>query len=478
MLADSASTSLSRALSAAAAVHPGETGIRILTHPIDAFAARVTLAAAAERSLDIQYYIWHEDHTGLLMFEQLWKAAERGVRVRLLLDDIATGGIDDILAALDAHQNIEIRLYNPIVQRRTRWLAYLTDFGRLNRRMHNKSFTVDNAVTIVGGRNIGDEYFGVGEDLLFADLDVVAAGAVVPTVSTQFDLYWNSRTAIPLSRLVRAASARTAAKLHARFRAVHADSASRAYIVAAASAPLVADLESDCPTLRWSRAELVHDDPAKTTSFRPREEHLLFPSMMRAAGRPGETFDLVSPYFVPMPGGTETFANLVEQGVRVRILTNSLAATDVAAVHAGYVKWRRDLLKAGVQIFEYHPTAGLTAGLAARPASVGLHSKTFAVDSERVFIGSFNFDPRSALLNTELGIVIHSTSLAAQLHREFDTAVPDLAYEVLLGPGGKGLQWIERTSRGEVQHRDEPGASALRRFYVSILRWLPLDWLL
>jgi cardiolipin synthase C len=496
VLVDSTHTALSRAVEDAGREHPGETGVQLLARPVDAFAARVALAGAAERSLDIQYYIWNDDRTGQLMFEELWKAAERGVRVRLLLDDLSTTGRDRILSALDAHPNIEVRLYNPIVQRRTRWLAYLTDFGRLNRRMHNKSFTVDNTVSILGGRNIGDEYFGLGEELLFADLDVVVAGAVVSDVSAQFDAYWNSESSYPAAQLVRAASEKRKTALLTRFAAVRAESASVAYIRAAQETPLVANLASHRPVLQWSVADLVHDDPEKTTDGLPREESLLFPEMMRAAGRPLHAIDLVSPYFVPMPGGTATLASLVENGVQVRVLTNSLAATDVAAVHAGYVKWRRKLLKAGVQLYEFHPAATQSAtppvrsgrsgsgfggtgfGGSGSRAPLGLHAKTFAVDSARLFIGSFNFDPRSALLNTELGIVIHNPSLARQLHREFDDLVPQMAYEVLLGPGGRGLQWIELTPSGEIQHRSEPDASLLRRFYVSLLRMLPLDWLL
>lgn len=490
---DSTPTALSRAVVDASTEHPGETGIQILARPLDAFAARVVIAGAAQRSLDIQYYIWNDDRTGMLMFNELWKAAERGVRVRLLLDDLSTGGRDRILSALDAHANIEVRLYNPIVQRRTRWLAFLTDFGRLNRRMHNKSFTADNAITIVGGRNIGDEYFGIGEEILFADVDVVAAGAVVAEVSTQFDQYWNSESSYPVARLIRGATPQWKAALLERFAAVRVDTASTAYIRAADQSPLVANLESHAPVFQWSRADLVHDDPSKTTDVRVREEALLFPEMMRAAGRPGQTFDLVSPYFVPMPGGTETLTNLVRSGVQVRVLTNSLAATDVAAVHAGYAKWRRKLLKAGVQIYEFHPAATQSAvtpnrrsgsgsgsgwrGSRSR-APLGLHAKTFAVDSARLFIGSFNFDPRSAMLNTELGLVLHSPSLARQLHGEFDNAVPAMAFEVILGPGGRGMLWIELGPRGETLHRNEPHASIFRRTFVSVLKLLPLDWLL
>jgi putative cardiolipin synthase len=313
---------------------------------------------------------------------------------------------------------------------------------------------------------------------------------VVPEVSSQFDAYWNSGSSYPVAQLVRASSEKRQAAVHARFAAVRAESASAAYLRAARTTPLAANLESRRPIFQWSRAHLVHDDPEKTTNGNPAEESLLFPEMMRAAGRPQSTFDLVSPYFVPMPGGTATLANLVRDGVRVRVLTNGLAATDVATVHAGYAKWRRQLLKAGVQLYEFHPATTRSATLPVRDgggsgfggsgsrAPLGLHAKTFAVDSARLFIGSFNFDPRSAVFNTELGIVIDNPALATQLHGEFDNLVPQLSYEVLLGPGGRGLQWIEQTPRGEVQHRNEPKASVMRRAYVSLLKLLPLDWLL
>jgi cardiolipin synthase C len=201
-LADTSGTRLGRALATVVAAYPGQSGIVELLNPRDAFATRGVLAAAADQSLDLQYYIWHGDPVGYLLFEALWQAAQRGVRVRLLLDDNNTAGMDATLAALDAHPNIELRLYNPFVQRGARALGYLSDFSRLNRRMHNKSFTADNQVTVVGGRNIGDEYFGVGDGMVFADLDVVAVGPAVVEVSKQFDLYWNSASAYPAAALL------------------------------------------------------------------------------------------------------------------------------------------------------------------------------------------------------------------------------------------------------------------------------------
>ena len=479
---DTDGTRLGRALVADVAAHPGLSGIHALVNPRDAFATRVVLAAAADKSLDVQYYIWHGDPVGTLLFEALWHAAERGVRVRLLLDDNNTAGLDPTLAALDAHPNIELRLYNPFVQRGSRALGYMTDFARLNRRMHNKSFTADNQVTVVGGRNIGDEYFGAGDGMLFADLDVVAVGAAVGDVSKEFDLYWNSASAYPAASLIGQAGPQAAAALRAQFAAAHADPLSVAYLEAVRATPVVRDILAGKLTFEWASTKLVFDDPAKTLDTQRRTDVLLFPDLVQAMGRPQKALDLVSPYFVPGEQGTAALAAVAGRGVAVRILTNSLAASDVTAVHAGYAKHRRDLLRAGVRLYELKPTAGLEPkdnrnGVGSSSSS-GLHAKTFAVDGERIFVGSFNFDPRSALLNTEMGLVIDSPVLARGLGEIFDNDVPLAAYEVRLAPDGQSLQWIERTATGEKVYDTEPETSLMRRLGVGILSGLPIDWLL
>ena len=430
----------------------------------------------------MQYYIWHGDTVGHLLFEALWQAAERGVRVRLLLDDNNSSGLDPTLAALDAHPNIEVRLYNPFVQRQVRALGYLTDFTRLNRRMHNKSFTADNQVTVVGGRNIGNECYGAGSDMVFADLDVIAVGAAVRDVSQQFDLYWNSPSAYPAAGLVGAPGPDGAESLKARFAATRADPESVAYIGAVRTTPIVRDMLARKLAFEWVTARLVHDDPAKTLDTTARTDVLLFPELVRAMGRPEKTLDLVSPYFVPGEDGTAALVALAGRGTKVRILTNSLAASDVSAVHAGYAKRRHDLLRAGIKVYELKPTAGLespegTGGVGSSSSS-GLHAKTFAVDRARIFVGSFNFDLRSALLNTEMGLVIDSPKLAQDLPRAFDTGVPLAAYEVQLAPDGSSLQWLERTATGETRFGTEPGTSLLRRLGVGMLSILPIDWLL
>jgi putative cardiolipin synthase len=484
-LADTAGTRLGRAVAAQVAANPGMTGIHSLAEPRDAFAARAVFAAAADRSLDVQYYIWHGDQVGYLLLEALWRAAERGVRVRLLLDDMNTGGLDPTIAALDEHPNIEVRLYNPFAQRTARWTAFLTDFSRLNRRMHNKSFTVDNQVSIVGGRNIGNEYFGAGSDIAFADLDVIAVGAAVPAVSSQFDLYWNSPSAYPVASLVRSPGQEARADLEARFTSVRADPESNAYMQAVASTPLVRDLLDGRLRLEWVPARVVHDDPAKTLDTTDRKDVLLFPQLMRIAGPSQATFDLISPYFVPGEEGSASLARLAHSGVKIRILTNSLASSEASVVFSGYAKRRKELLQAGVQLYEMRPTEeqeeqedrARKAGVGSSGASA-LHAKTFSVDHVRSFVGSFNFDKRSELLNTEMGLVIESPLIAQRFAEFFDNVVPTSAYEVRLKSDGSSMEWIERTATGEVRYDADPGTSALKRLGVEVLSLFPIDWML
>ncbi|MEJ8814457.1 phospholipase D family protein [Variovorax ureilyticus] len=480
---DTADTRLGRSGAPLTSAHPGLSGIHKLPEPHDAFAARVLLAGAAERSIDAQYFIWNGDQVGYLMWQALWKAAERGVRVRLLLDDANTSGNDATIAALDAHPNIEVRLYNPFAQRKSRGLAYLTDFGRLNRRMHNKSFTVDNQMAVVGGRNIANEYFGAGEGIGFADIDVVAVGPVVQDVSREFDLFWNSASAYPAAGFVGPAAPDAAEQLLARFAQTEVDPISRAYLDAVREATLMDDLRNHSLRIEWTTAKVVHDDPAKTLDREARTDVLLLPVLIQSLGRPEKSLDIVSPYFVPGDEGTAALSDLARRGVRVRILTNSLAASDEAVVHAGYMKRRRDLLRAGVELWELKPTATEESlkvkGRFGAAKVAGLHAKTYAVDRRRIFIGSFNFDQRSARLNTEMGMVIESEQFAGDLARTFDDEVRQIAYRVRLTPDGNELQWIEDKSAGqEVRHDSDPETSAAKRMGVGMLAILPIEWLL
>ena len=480
---DTAQTRLGRATGSPALAHPGQSGVLALAEGREAFAARMLLAEAAERSLDVQYYIWHLDDTGTLLMQALVRAADRGVRVRLLLDDNNTAGLDETLAALDSHPNLEVRLFNPFVQRDWRWLGYLSDFGRLNRRMHNKSFTADNQVTIVGGRNIGDEYFDAGQDLSFVDLDVLAAGAVVPLVSADFDRYWASASSYPVSSLLRAAEPAALAGLSDRAAQVRARTAAQPYLEALRRSDLVKHLVAGQLPLEWTEVQLVSDDPAK--GLGRAQVHAMLPWQLKEVLEgPQQQLLLVSPYFVPTAAGTKTLTDLVAHGVEVSVLTNSLAATDVPAVHAGYAKQRVALLRGGVELFELkrdsHPVRsspndrGITGS-----SGASLHAKTFAIDARRIFVGSFNLDPRSASLNTESGLVIESDSLARRIVDSFANSLPARSYSLRLDGSGR-IEWHTSASPegpAQIYHQD-PQTSVWKRSLVRLLTWLPIDWLL
>ena len=488
MSLNTADTRLGRAVLPLARARPGESGIVPLADGRDAFAARALLAAAADSTLDIQYYIWHGDMSGTLLFEALHRAADRGVRVRLLLDDNNTAGLDSTLAALDSHPNIEVRLFNPFVHRRWRYLNYLTDFRRLNRRMHNKSMTADNQATIIGGRNVGDEYFDAGQAPLFVDLDVLAIGPVVNDVSRDFDRYWASASAYPANRLLSAVAPERIADLATAASLVEHDPAALAYVQSLAQLPFVRDLLAGQLNFEWAVTHMVSDDPAK--GLGPvADGGLLMERLRRAIGAPVSELELVSPYFVPGSEGVEAFATMARNGVRVSVLTNSLEATDVVAVHAGYAKRRKPLLEAGVRLFEMKREAtGAAARNRAQKGSPGssttgrssassLHAKTFSVDRSRIFIGSFNFDPRSALLNTEMGFVIDSPELAQRIVDSFARGIPERAYEVRLSDSGS-LEWVEQRGGREIVHAREPGATLGNRAMMAVLSVLPIEWLL
>jgi putative cardiolipin synthase len=479
-LAGTGSTPLGEAVAPLAASHPGKSGVYGLVDGRTAFAARAVLARAATRSLDVQYYIWRNDITGVLLLDALRAAADRGVRVRLLLDDFGTSGLDPTMALLDAHPNIEVRLFNPFAMRRMRLLGYLTDFARLNRRMHNKSFTADGQVTIIGGRNIGDKYFDAAGEVLFADLDVMAIGPVVQSVSDDFDRYRNSASAYPVSLIVPAIDQESAAAVQRAAAAITQAPPAQAYQAAIREHPFVPALVAHELPIEWAATRLVSDDPAKALDRAPQASEV-GTQLRQLFGEPAHNLDLVAPYFVPGESVTEELSALARRGVVVRVLTNSLEATDVGAVHAGYAKWRKQLLAADVKLYEMRRTwqpedKTKKPGPLASSAS-SLHAKTFAVDRTRMFIGSFNFDPRSAHFNTEMGFVIDSPVMARQLATTLDDGLAERAYEVRLAPDGS-LFWIEQTPQGALRFDTEPGTGFWRRLGVRILSWLPIDWLL
>jgi putative cardiolipin synthase len=464
-----------------AQAHPGVSGFVMLSQGGDAFAARAWLVEQAVSSLDVQSYIWRDDRTGRWLMQRLHAAAERGVRVRLLLDDNNAGGLDTLLAGLDAHERIEVRLFNPFPHRGLGRLWDLAvDFKRLNRRMHHKSWTADGQATIFGGRNVGDTYFGVDTTMQFADLDALAIGPVVGEVGQVFDDYWNAASAYPLATIRPPASAGEAEPDNEAAAAQVGP-----YVDALWARPGLSRWRGDegpkADEFAWGKATLVSDPPTKV--LEPgRADATLLPHLLRTLGRADRQIDLVSPYFVPGEQGVAALAGLREQGVTVRVLTNSLAANDVIAVHAGYAKYREAVLQGGTQLYELkalpqegeQPATGKLLGLGSSRAS--LHAKTFAVDGERVFIGSFNFDPRSAWLNTEMGVLLEHPGLARGMHRAFDDEVPKQAWAVTLEDGA--LRWSAPAERGLDVRVMEPQASLWQRLLMRLLGWLPIEPLL
>lgn len=470
---------LSQVVNARAARHPGLSGIHPLNDGLDAFAARYLLIGAAQRSIDVQYYIWQNDMSGRLLFSALLEAATRGVKVRLLLDDNNTPGLDETLAEMNRHPNIEIRLFNPFSFRMIRALGYLTDFARLNRRMHNKSFTVDGAATLVGGRNIGDEYFGTGNEPLFADLDVLAIGPVVQEVAEDFESYWQCGAVEPLHTLVENSSdSQEAVRLPEAWR--HSEPVLR-YMQRLEETHFVSQLASGTLSMTWARTRLLSDDPRKGLG-KARRGSLLPQRMLEVIGKPQRQFDIISAYFVPTRAGVAQLLALRRKGVEIAILTNSLAANDVAVVHAGYAKWRKKLLRHGIALYELKPQftvneAPHDRGLTGNSGS-SLHAKTFTVDSKTLFIGSFNFDPRSAQLNTEMGLVIESEALAQEMHQRFSQSLRDRAWTLRLDKWGR-VNWVEFPGeQGEVVHKHEPRCSLWQRLLVRLVWRLPVEWLL
>lgn len=455
------------------AAHPGQSGLLPLVSSRDAFAARLALAGAAQQSLDLQYYIWHDDVSGRLLMQALVKAADRGVRVRLLLDDHTMAGMDPLIAALDAHERIEVRLFNPYMQRGLRPLGYLSDFWRLNRRMHNKSMTADSLITIVGGRNIGDEYFQATSGVMFADLDVAAVGPAAQAVSADFDRYWNSEPAYPAGRIIGSASPAALDTAPAQ------DEATQSYLRALAQLPLARQLREGGVPLVWAPARVVSDAPAKALGQAQRQDTLLaqIGPVMQAAEK---QLLIVSPYFVPTRHGADMLGNLAAGGKEVVVLTNTLAANDVTVVHSGYAKYRKDLLKSGVRLHEIKPDATVKPenqrGIL-DSSGASLHAKTFAVDGRYLYVGSFNLDPRSAIHNTEMGLLIDSPKLAAQMVQGFETGKDANTYAVTLDGNGR-LHWTTGAQGQQTVVHEEPQSTFLQRAQVWIASRLPVEWLL
>lgn len=475
---DTDDTYLGQALSEHVAVRTSEqSGFYALSDGIDSLAIRLVLAQRAERSIDLQYYLIKDGVTGRALLGTLLQAADRGVRVRLLVDDMFTSGYDERIAALDSHPNFEIRIFNPFYRGFAgRIRSGVTGFSRINRRMHNKSFTVDNQVTVIGGRNIADEYFGAREDAKFSDLDVLGVGPVVQDVSTMFDTFWNHETAVPVPAVVDV-SRFTEAELTGVRRDLSSfrdDVRASPYADALRRQVLAFD-SSTSGALEWAPYTLVYDSPDKGIKRRSETAQSIMTPLVESIRSAEKEFIVISPYLVPRRSGVEGFERLRDRDIDVTVVTNSLAANNQFAVHGGYAPSRKPLLEQGVRIYEARPDSGVAGAelISADSATATLHTKAFIVDRRELFIGSFNFDPRSAYINTESGVIIRSPTLSQRLADAVDAALPEYTYEVFLNGDGK-LRWREAQDGEDIIWKHEPKTTRFQRFVAGFMRFMPI----
>jgi len=469
-------TDLGQFFAPAAAHHPGQSGFAIIREGRRAFTARIMLTELAERSLDLQYYVWEDDATGYLLAQRVIQAADRGVRVRMLLDDLNLGDRDQLGVAMDAHPNIEIRIFNPFAHRSTHLLD-LPDMARVNHRMHNKTLVADNAVAILGGRNIGNHYFGVATDANFRDLDVAVVGPLVDDVSTVFDHFWNGPWAVPIGALVSADDAKAAADGAEHALQPHAPGEQYPHPLEQDSAALQASLNSFRDRLIWADGRIVWDDPDAIQAIdEQRQRGKIISALYRKLDTLERELLVESAYFVLLDPSLQAIEALTARGVRVRILTNSLASNDVLAAHAGHAKRRPQLLAAGVELHELRPDSAIIKHDAHHGESrAALHTKTLVFDRESVFIGSFNLDPRSANINTEVGLYIESPALAAEVAAYLDTGVrPENSYRVTLDDDGDVI-WSTLIDGEQVEYTTEPASSWWQRTKSRLIQMLPLD---
>ena len=470
-------TLLGQRVLTAQANHPGLSGVMPLANGHDALASRLALIDQASQSVDAQYYIWHDDTSGILLLDALERAAKRGVRVRLLLDDNGVPGLDGYMAALNTDANFQIRLFNPSTIRKPKMAGYAIDFMRMNRRMHNKSMIVDGAAAIIGGRNIGNEYFQIGE-AFYVDMDALAIGEIVPDTAAVFDQYWNSASVFALADLVPGPGDR--AGFDARVAAVKDSAEARELLdVLQNSATRYAAGEVE---LEWTQVQLVADDPVKGLGI-ARRDQLMITRLGQILGQVEKRLDLVSAYFIPGKQGTAFFDGLAQSGKQVNILTNALNTTDVLMVHSGYTKYRRELLEAGVTLYELKLRGNVVPKTDKHMKPLGLsgaslHAKTFAMDDKRIFIGSFNFDPRSAMLNCEMGFLIDSPAMAAQVSAVFDGPLARVSYRPELSADDR-MMWLETGPTGKVSiWQQEPGATMFQQVALTVIGLLPIEWML
>ena len=461
-----------------------QSGFYLLSDNADAFVARFALATIAEKTLDIQYYIMHSDASGRYLAYAILSAADRGVHVRILVDDINLTGRDSNFKMLSQHENIEIRIFNPLSNRDWfRSVELLINLDRAGRRMHNKTFIADNTSAIIGGRNIGDEYFDARNNLNFVDLDLLTVGPIVNDITESFNDYWQSHWATPIESL---SKTRVVKKQLMTLRSNLKDKWHRArnteYFQTIKNAGFTQKIINKQIDFIWAEANLFYDRPEKISNDTLNQTIHIGPQVMPYFERANSEILIATPYFVPGNKGLNWLKNKKDQGIEITILTNSLAATDVIAVHAGYKKYRKQLVASNINLHELKPTAQPTLSktnkLIEGSRHASLHAKYMVVDQQYVFVGSANIDPRSELLNTEIGIMVNSKALAKQTVELFKKSTsPDSSYQLRLNKENN-LEWSTEEGGHDVYYSHEPKASLMKKLGVFIMSLLPIEDLL
>ena len=474
-LAEPESTRLGRMLGARAPERNGRSGFSLIESGPEALALLRSFIALAEKTLDLQYYSWKADEAGRLLLSDLVDAAESGVRIRLLLDDMDTEWTDDDLARLNAHPNFEVRIFNPFANRENYVLDLLVDFQRVTHRMHNKLFVADNVAAITGGRNIGDRYFSADSEANYRDLDILAAGPITRELSRSFDDFWNSVWSVSVDRLEEGReSPADLGRLMERLRQSAAASAGSLPATGRDFEP-AKEAATVFSRLIWSAgATVVADSPNKPRTARSK---LLDELAARLDGNLKSHLLIETAYLIPGTKGVEALCGLVKDGIAVRAFTNSLASTDAITAYSAYRKYRKPLLQCGVEIYEMRPNAAFVAEdwrWTEGTSSANLHSKAAVFDGRYVFVGSFNLDPRSVYLNTEIALLVDSRELAAATARFIrDGMSLENAYRLTLEDGE--IVWRTREDGALVRLTEEPGTSFWQQIVTGLISLLPVE---
>lgn len=463
----------------------GLTAYLALDDAFSSIASRLHLINKAQHNIDLQYYIWENDSIGHLMLAELLKAADRGVKVRLLIDDQNGTKLDATLKQLAAHPNFEIKLFNPYKFRKLRVIDYAFRLKHINHRMHNKLIIADGAIAVTGGRNISREYFDASDNFQFTDMDILFYGTAVQHANEVFHKFWNDNLSYSVPQLLGNGNQEQLSKLRQYYELTALQKDQLKKRIELAEKQINKHLK-DRP-INWAKAHFIADSPNKIRGEATHDQ-LIYSQMLNIMGEPKQHLELVSAYFVPTRKGTDYLVNLSKNDVRIRILTNSFLANDVAVVHAFYQKYRHDLLQNGIKLYEFKPyiernkrtwyevvTGNVIPAKGKNTSS--LHAKFFDIDG-MVFIGSFNFDPRSANLNSEVGLVVESDVLQKYISKSLDQYLPQIAYELKLNKQGE-IIWLDQHKDGSiVEYKHDPETTKFQRFAMQAVSYLPIEWMM